>query len=129
MNRRERGTAWCPRERINEGKESTMSKPILKSREDALRPKWSALHAERNALFQQILKHLCVQHGHAELSALNDEAVKALTLEAEELVEKYDEADVDRHPQMVTGLRRALREHHEIGERIIDIQDDIALGA
>lgn len=95
---------------------------------EKLRPRWRTLHLERDALFLQILNHLRPQHGHAELSVLNDEAADALTLEAEELVEKYDEADVGGQPQMVTDLWRTLREHHEIGERIMDIQDDIALG-
>ncbi len=91
-----------------------------------LRPTWDTLWAERSALFQQILEHLCAQRGLAPaLSELDDEAVEALTLEAHEFVEKFDKEDLDRRPQPVSDLWRVLREHHEIGERILDIQDEI----
>ena len=96
---------------------------------EEIREIWGALQVKRAALFKKILNHLCTQHGYGELSELDDETGEALVLEAEELVEKYDEDDLDGHPlSLVTDLWQVVREHHEVCESIMNYQDDMAIG-
>ena len=74
------------------------------------------LHKLRDAKFEEIRQLL-----KAELGIDGQQ----LTDEAEEATDRWmeDAETQDREPSQTTPLQRLLKEHYELGEQIIDIQD------
>jgi hypothetical protein len=84
--------------------------------------KLNELHAQRDALFEQIIQMLAVKYKYEQ--PLADDQRTKLTEEANELTENWDEADHDgKGTQLKSDLVFLLRQHHKIREEILDIQD------
>jgi hypothetical protein len=86
----------------------------------------AALRRARNAKFDQICASIAIGHGEdPNPENLSDARCQQIEKEANKLVDDWDDAMMDNlNLKPKTKLQHLLAEHHEIGERILDRQDE-----
>jgi FKBP-type peptidyl-prolyl cis-trans isomerase (trigger factor) len=84
----------------------------------------------RFAKFDEVCAHLASKLGHGGLATLSAELRAQISEEAEDLTDNWSELELSDDPKELDkfdvpahGLQTLLAEHHELGERIMDIQD------
>jgi hypothetical protein len=90
------------------------------------------LHEQRAKKFDEICEYLAKQLGYDNPATLSAELKAQLADEAEELTETWDsEVEMSEDPQIAEksfhpepGLQTLLAACQELGERILDIQDE-----
>jgi hypothetical protein len=90
----------------------------------------ATLYEQLNAKIQEIVALLANVHGYSAIERLDPQTVRSLEEEVDELIEAYDDAQLDGDPRgqwrapgdMLAGteISRLLQEHHEISEQILD---------
>lgn len=83
----------------------------------------NVLYSQREGIEMKML-YLLAKHYRKNLADPSDK--EELEGELEDLVDAYDEQDVELPggmPEPTTDLQAMLAEHHELGLRILDIQD------
>jgi hypothetical protein len=82
------------------------------------------LHRQRDAKMDEIVALIASQLGHGDITSLTPDQREAI--EAEEAEERWmEEAEMADPPvEPTTPLQRLLREHHDLGEMILDIEDE-----
>jgi hypothetical protein len=92
------------------------------------------LYVQLGKKFDDICAHVATTFGYGtEVKSLPEDVVEKIAGEADELIENW-ESDVEMNPDQwekasrpAPGIQQLLAEHHELSERILDIQDE-ALG-
>jgi HPt (histidine-containing phosphotransfer) domain-containing protein len=90
------------------------------------------LHEQLGKKFDEICDQLAKQLGHGDLATLSAGSKAQIVKEAEDLTEQWDsEPEMSDDPKIADqsirpepALQTLLAEHHELCERILDIQDD-----
>ena len=90
------------------------------------------LHEQRRKKFDEICGHVAGKLGYGTYATLSDELKAEIVGEAEELTEEWDsEVEMSDDPEQIKKtvapepeLQTLLAAHHELGERIVDIQDE-----
>jgi hypothetical protein len=84
------------------------------------------LETQRAAKFQEIEAIIAWRLGYGALDGLTPEQKSAVKAEAEQAIDQWEEtAEMEMPPiEPSTPLQALLREHHEICEQILDIQDE-----
>jgi hypothetical protein len=90
------------------------------------------LHAQRGKKFDEICGHLAGKLGYGTYATLSDELKAEIVEEAEELTEEWDsEVEMSDDPEQIKKtvapepeLQTLLAAHHQLGERILDIQNE-----
>ncbi len=85
---------------------------------------------EKSSVFEEIAALIAFQLGYGPLSELSPERRREIGQEAQDAVESWDEAKKEATSGLpVKGrLQQLLEEHHEISERILDLQDELSKG-
>jgi hypothetical protein len=92
------------------------------------------LHGQREVLFSEVALIIASQLGYApknvdDLAKLSEAEKASIEAETEDAVDRWDE-DVESEdnppPKLSIPLQVLLRKHHELGQKILDIQDRAA---
>lgn len=102
--------------------------------DDGLKPtpeeaaKLAELHRQRGAKMDEIVALLAWRLGYGDPATLSADQRDAIETEAEQVVDRWmeDAEMADPPSEPTTPLQRLLREHHDLGEMILDIQDGMA---
>ncbi len=87
----------------------------------------SHLTKQLGAKFGEIMQELANQYGLGGVVETDPDGpqIRWLKREAEEAAENWEEADAQPCPPTpTTPLQKLLAEHHELGEQILDIQEE-----
>ena len=90
------------------------------------------LHEQRSKKFDEICGHVAAKLGYGTYATLSDELKAEIVEEAEELTEEWDsEVEMSDDPEQIKKtvapepeLQTLLAAHHQLGERILDIQNE-----
>jgi hypothetical protein len=83
------------------------------------------LTRQLSAKFDEIVGELAKARGIDDISALSAEQMATLRSEAEDECDRWSEREIeDAPPEPKTRLERLLREHYEVGELIMSIEDE-----
>jgi len=84
------------------------------------------LHRRRDAKMDEIVALLALELGYGSIANLTVEQRQSIEAEAEEAEERWmEDADMADPPIVsTTPLQRLLRDHHDLGELILNIQEE-----
>jgi hypothetical protein len=83
------------------------------------------LHRERAVKFDEIVSSLAIDLRYGDPAMLSQDDKDTLADEAQQTIELWEEdaGTADELPKLVTSLQILLSQYHELGERILHIQD------
>jgi len=113
--------ADCERELMQVGRDGKCTKGQVQMSDDE-----SHWHALQDAKFREIADLIAVSLGYGSFDALGAEEKLAVELETREAIERWEEIAEMMMPSVEpkNSLQKLLREHHDIGEAILDIRDE-----
>src|SRR6516164_285005 len=87
---------------------------------------FSYWHALQDAKFREIADLIAVNLGYGSFDALGAQEKLVVELETREAIERWEEIAEMMMPSVEpkNSLQKLLREHHDIGEMILNIRDE-----
>jgi hypothetical protein len=84
----------------------------------------AATEEQREAKYNEILGFIAKRYGYGELSTLDSRQLEGLHSDANEFLDRWAE-DAEMEPDLINkdDLQLLLKQHFELGEQILDIDD------